>query len=373
MLRAVIIDDERPALDELSYLLKENSVEVIGSFQNTEGAGGFIAREKPDIVFLDVELRGANGIDFGAELQNNMENTAVIFVTAYPEYALEAFRAYPLDYIVKPIDEERLARTLRHVRETSARRAGDGCGDLSIRCFGEFEITCGGDKVRLPTKKTRELLAYLLCSEGAKIYRDDLMRLVFGGKDGRKNANNLRVSLFRIRNAFHEAGIGKDQFLIREDLSAGIADGVCDIADYQRFIRNNLVINAGNIAKAEKIARLMGGELLTDIDALWVTEKREWVMVEAEELFINMSVFYLSGGLPEQAEAALLRLLSLNPVSEQGFRRLLDLYIRTGDVLKYRCYFERYREITEKEFEERPSKTYADYYEKHTGASSGKS
>jgi two-component SAPR family response regulator len=115
-MRAVLIDDERPALDELSYLLKENSIEVIGTFQNTNGVLDFILQEKSDVVFLDIELREKNGIDFGVELQNSIESTAIIFVTAYPEYALEAFRAYPLDYITKPVDEERLARTLRHVR-----------------------------------------------------------------------------------------------------------------------------------------------------------------------------------------------------------------------------------------------------------------
>ena len=362
MLRAVIIDDERPALDELSYLLKEDSVEVIAAFQNTEGALEFILREKPDIVFLDIEMRGLNGIDFGMELQNCAEDTAIIFVTAYPEYALEAFRAYPLDYIVKPVDEERLAQTLLHVRGTLERRSGTGGGDFNIRCFGKFEIYYGGDKVRFPTKKTRDLLAYLLCNEGTMIYRNDLARLVFGGGDSGKDANNLRVTLFRIRNAFHEAGVGKDEFLIRQDLSVNIADGVCDIVDFQRLIKNTLKITEDNITQAETIAGLVNGDLLTDIDAFWVTEKREWVMIHAEELFINMSIFYLSGDFPERAEAALLRLLALNPLSEQGYRRLLDLYIRMRNALKYRCCYERYRDMTEKEFGERLPEYYVDFY-----------
>lgn len=361
MLRAVIIDDERPALDELSYLLKGNSVEVIGAFQNTEGVLEFILREKPDIVFLDIEMRGKNGIDFGVELQNSTENTAVIFVTAYPEYALEAFRAYPLDYIVKPVDEERLAQTLRHIQEASERRAGTGGADFYIRCFGLFEITCAGEKLRLPTKKTRELLAYLLSNEGTVIYRDELMRLVFFDNSER-SANNLRVTLFRIRNAFHEAGVGKEKFLIMEDLSVEIADGVCDVVDFQRFIKNNLRINAGNIAQAERIAGLVSGDLFNDFDALWATEKSEWVTAQTEMLLVNMSIFYLSGGFLDKAETTLLRLIRLNPISEQGHHRLLDLYMRTGDPLKY-CYcYERYREMTEKELNVKPPNIYADYY-----------
>lgn len=364
MLRAVLIDDERPALDELSYLLKKNSVEVIGSFQNTEGALDFIAREKPDIIFLDIEMRGVNGIDFGVHLQNSTENAAIIFVTAYPEYALEAFQAYPLDYIVKPVDEEHLARTLKHVRETSVNHHNSQDRNLYIRCFGNFEIIHGSDKVKLPTKKTRELLAYLLCNEGSTIYRDDLMRLIFNSGDSEKDGNNLRVTMYRIRNAFREAGIGKNQFLIHDNLTVSIADGICDLVDFQRFIRNNQIETSENIEKAEKVVGIVNGDLFVDIDTLWITEKREWLIAQAEELLINMSIYYQSVGLTEQAEAMLLRQLSLNPVSEMGYRRLLDLYIQIKNTLKYRFCYERFLKMMEKEFGERTPKIYADYYEK---------
>ncbi len=362
MLRAVLIDDERPALDELTYLLEKNSVKVIASFQSAKGVSDFIAREKPDIVFLDIELREKNGIDVGVELQSSMGNMAIIFVTAYPAYALEAFRAYPLDYITKPVDEEHLVRTLRHIQETAIRMEGSMKGDFYIRCFGKLEITCGNQPIRLPTKKTRELFAYLLCNEGAMIYRDELIRLIFGGEDEGKNSNNLRVTLFRIRNALREAGIGKEHLQIREDLTLEIADGVCDIVDFQRFIRNNQGINPGNITKAEKIAGLINGVLFTELDSFWACEKWEWVMIRAEELFINMSVYYFSQGSSELAEDMLLRLLALDSLSEQGYHRLLDLYIRTKDVLKYRNCFERYREVQEKEYKQHPLKYYMDYY-----------
>jgi len=87
-------------------------------------------------------------------------------------------------------------------------------------------------------------------------------------------------------------------------------------------------------------------------------------MVRAEELLINMSIFYMFGGFCEKAEVALLRLLSFNSLSEQGCRMLLDLYIRTNSPLKYRRYYERYREMEKTEFGESPPKAYTDYYTK---------
>lgn len=363
MLRAILIDDERPALDELSYLLRENSVEVIGTFLKTEGSLDFILKEQPDVVFLDIEMRGMNGIDFGVEIQNKTKNTAIIFVTAHPEYALEAFRAYPLDYLVKPVDENHLERTLKHIQNTLQYQNLSADVNFNIQCFGKFEIFCGDHKVKLPTKKTKELLAYLICNDGNTIYRNDLIRTLFDGGDNDKNANNLRVNLFRIRNAFREAGVDQSKFVIKDDLSLKIADKACDLVDFQRFVRSNKIISSNNIEQGEKIADLLSRELLTDIDALWVTEKREWIMSKAEELFINLSCFYLSHNLPEQAESIMLRLLSLNPVSESGYHCLLDLYIQTENAFKFRRCYERYRKIIEEEFEESPLKIYAYCYE----------
>ncbi|MDD4842703.1 MAG: response regulator [Anaerotignum sp.] len=362
MLRAILIDDERPALDELSYLLKKNAVEVIGTFLKTEGTLDYILAQNPDIVFLDIEMRGTNGIEFGVELQKKSENTAIIFVTAYPEYALEAFRAYPLDYIVKPIDEEHLERTLKHILETSQTQNPLECKSFYIQCFGKFEITYGNQKVRLPTKKTQELLAYLLCNEGNTVYRNDLMQVIFDNGDVEKDANNLRVNLFRIRNAFREAGVENKTFIVRDDFSVKIGDGICDLVDFQRFIKKNQVVTSNNVKQAEKIVDILNPELLTNIDALWVTEKRECIMSQAEELIVTLSSYYLTNGLPERAETVLLKLLNLNPVSESGYHCLLDLYIQTENALKFRRYYERYEKILA-EFEEHPLKFYAYCYE----------
>ena len=87
-------------------------------------------------------------------------------------------------------------------------------------------------------------------------------------------------------------------------------------------------------------------------------------MIRAEELLINMSVYYLLADFLEKTENILLHLLSINPLSEQGYYRLLDLYIKTNNVFKYRTCYERYRQMIEKEIGERPLKYYREFYEK---------
>jgi two-component system LytT family response regulator len=105
-MKALIIDDERLARKELATLLeKHEQVQVVGEAANADEAEERIAELKPDLLFLDINMPGRNGF----ELLESLEHAPhVIFVTAYDEHALHAFQVNALDYLVKPIDPERL-------------------------------------------------------------------------------------------------------------------------------------------------------------------------------------------------------------------------------------------------------------------------
>lgn len=105
-MRTIIVDDERLAREELKRLLsKHKDLEVIGEYKNAIEAREAIENEKPDLVFMDVQMPGENGLDLLSTLKNHPRT---IFVTAYDEYAMRAFEVNAYDYLMKPVDEERL-------------------------------------------------------------------------------------------------------------------------------------------------------------------------------------------------------------------------------------------------------------------------
>lgn len=116
MLSALIIDDEAPSRDELKALLAEHDdVEVIGECANAIEGLAAIHRLHPDVVFLDIQMPRISGL----EMVGMIEPSAlphVVFVTAYDEHALKAFEEHAADYLLKPIDPPRLARTLAWLR-----------------------------------------------------------------------------------------------------------------------------------------------------------------------------------------------------------------------------------------------------------------
>jgi len=116
---ALLVDDEQLAREELSYLLKEFAdIEVLASARNGLEAIKLIEQLEPDVVFLDVHMPGLDGLGVIQKLrEKNIPLPHFILATAYDQYALEAFRLEALDYLLKPIEKERLALTIERAHK----------------------------------------------------------------------------------------------------------------------------------------------------------------------------------------------------------------------------------------------------------------
>ncbi len=121
----LIVDDEQLACDELSYLLKDfPDIELIATGRNGLEALSLIDDLEPDLVFLDVQMPGLDGLSVIQKLhERNGHVPHFILATAYDQYALQAFRWQALDYLLKPIEKERLAVTIERARKLIAEKS----------------------------------------------------------------------------------------------------------------------------------------------------------------------------------------------------------------------------------------------------------
>lgn len=132
-LKALIIDDEYPARQELRFLLSRyNQIEIVGEATSATEGLALIRALDYQVLFLDINLPGMSGLELGAAIQDLARPPFVIFVTAYDEHAVKAFDVNAVDYILKPIDEKRLKRAIDRVmkaqqeREASTPQSGNG-------------------------------------------------------------------------------------------------------------------------------------------------------------------------------------------------------------------------------------------------------
>ena len=116
-LRAVLVDDEQLARDELGYLLGQiGGVEVLGQAGNGIEALTTIERLQPDVVFLDVQMPGLTGFEVARRMVDARASSHIIFVTAYDQHAIEAFEVNAVDYLLKPVDQARLEVAVERAR-----------------------------------------------------------------------------------------------------------------------------------------------------------------------------------------------------------------------------------------------------------------
>ncbi|MDC1221556.1 LytTR family DNA-binding domain-containing protein [Salibacteraceae bacterium] len=140
MIRAMIIDDERLARQEIRNLLQNFSdIEIVAESGVVEEALDLIEKENPDLLLLDIQMPGKTGFELLEELDGRAPE--VIFITAYDEYALKAFEVNALDYLMKPVEEDRLRESITKIKKRIAERTenaepeNDGKLDINDQVF----------------------------------------------------------------------------------------------------------------------------------------------------------------------------------------------------------------------------------------------
>lgn len=122
-IKTLLVDDEPLAIRGLNIRLEKfPDIEIVGTCANGREAVKAIKEHKPDLVFLDIQMPGFDGFSVVRSLVGETEIPLVVFVTAFDQYALEAFEAHALDYLLKPVEEERLKEAIDRVRDAMSQR-----------------------------------------------------------------------------------------------------------------------------------------------------------------------------------------------------------------------------------------------------------
>jgi two-component system LytT family response regulator len=146
-LRAIVVDDEKLARRGLALRLAEfDQVELIAECANGQEALQVIGAESPDLVFLDIQMPGMDGFDMVCELQADAM-PLIIFVTAFDQYAIDAFKVHAVDYLLKPIEEERLQEAVERAVARHALESPDSKERLMALVSGRNEASSAKELV----------------------------------------------------------------------------------------------------------------------------------------------------------------------------------------------------------------------------------
>ena len=168
MHKAIIIDDERLARNELKKLLQDfPEVEIIGEAANAAEGIGKIEELNPDLIFLDIQMPGKTGFDLLTELDKAPH---VIFTTAYDEYALKAFEVNALDYLMKPVETQRLADALHKLVQAEEKELSSSIAGINRGTLQEHDQVFVKDGERCWFVKLSEVRLFESVGNYAKVF-----------------------------------------------------------------------------------------------------------------------------------------------------------------------------------------------------------
>ena len=123
-MNCIIVDDEFPSREELKYFINNfSNIKIIEEFDDSIKALEYIEINKPDIIFLDINMPKLDGMALGKIISHFPKQSLIIFITAHKEYAVDAFEIQAYDYILKPYSEERIVSTLKKIEKSSDKKS----------------------------------------------------------------------------------------------------------------------------------------------------------------------------------------------------------------------------------------------------------
>jgi two-component SAPR family response regulator len=355
--KVVIVDDERLAIVRIQQIIESREeVEIVGAFTKQSQLLEEFPRLAPDVAFLDIDMPGMNGLELAASLLEMNGDLEIVFVTAYDQYALEAFRVNAIDYLLKPVDEDGLVNTLNRINRRRTRAtAGIRKPALLIQCFGHYIVpgSRGGTPVNFPTLKTEELLAFFLVHRETNVSKWMICECLWPEHEPHKAEQNLHTTIFRLKKTLLDNGIRFNLSARKGHYHFQLLE-TCDYVRFDELVKEDAAMLARAPEDAESVLRLYKGPLFGYKDYAWCEAARERSSQGFRDLSKNLARRHMSAGHHKQAHDLLQYVLTIVPYEEEAHEMILRIYVHWKDRTSFHTHCIKMKQMLQREMEMDP-------------------
>ena len=356
MIKAIVVDEEWYNLEEISELIeKTGAFQVAGKYQNPLKALEELKHIKPQVVFIDIELPEMDGITLAEKLLELNSAMIIVFITSYNEYAVQAFDLNAIDYILKPIKEDRFNRMVERIKNEINIRKQYTSKTLKIKTFGELSVTIGELPVKWQRTKAKELFAYLLMYHGNYVHKEKIIENLWPEYEPEKALQILQTSVCKIRNLFSQI-----KNIVRLEYSSNgycliIEEGECDYFQVEAALSNYKKDDPAAYDIVEKASILFGNGFLIEEGYLWSIRKDQQLREGLHTALIEIMNTFNDKVCKKETIRLLKAITKLVPFDENYNYILIKIYQETKNNVAAFNHYQWLEKTLQEEYDTLPS------------------
>ena len=233
-MKAIIVDDEALSVSSLKHILISLSdISVVGEFVNPIEALCFAQKELFDLAFLDIEMPWINGLELAAKLRTINPDVWIVFTTGYTHYAIKAFEIKANGYLLKPYETKQIEKEIQHAQRYFSAKSKNR---VYVQTFGEFAVFVDNELLKISSAKAKEFLALLIDRKGSPLTLDQIVDILWEGKDSEVAKGNFRVVVSRLQKILRAYKI--EDIIIHFKNQYAVDPSKID-CDYYEFLSGN--------------------------------------------------------------------------------------------------------------------------------------
>ena len=375
LVRVMLVDDEQLALDFLKrYIEKtpEFNIEIVGTYTNPIDAKKAILENDIDVLFLDIHLPEINGIQLADELLEKKPELIIVFVTAYNEFAVEAFELNAIDYLVKPVPFDRFKETLARLKEKIEWKAQQSQlmqteDDLQVNLLGHLSFTLPNRKnetIHFRTKKTQELFLYLFHHRNELVSKHLLIELLWEDLEPSKAFAQLYTAIYHIRKALTAYNYYFQINSKTEGYILKTKNMTLDYINWENRLKQLPELNEKTINQYLEVMELYTGSYLQDYEYWWA----EPVRFHYEQMWIKYALeiarYYNLRYELEEARTWYFSICQHNLLIDEAQFELMKIYAKQEKHALVHQQYQTFEKTLKEELNISPEDYIVDWYEK---------
>lgn len=367
-MKAIVVDDEYLALESMTRLLQRFEVQVAGAFQDPREALKQQEALDADVAFVDIEMPELNGLELAARLQAAQPSLQIVFVTAYEQYAIDAFELAAIDYLLKPIQLKRLETTIKRLSSKQAETTPEPQPRQPMEqtiCFFHhlsFQDAQGNPiNIAWRTAKARELLAYLIHSGDKTPSKEELLDRIWPDADPDKSITHLHTTIYQIRQSMKTMGVPLSLQYKEGRYHVELRGTQIDVVVWEKALKGAVEGKDGK-AVTRLLTQSYRGDYLETEDYIWSGGERERLRALWLDQALKHGAWLEDQDLSSDALTLYQQMQQRYPENEESYFGLMRLYGKLGNSVEVHQQYAKLSEMLAEDFDAAPSEPITQWY-----------